>query len=233
MKTILRSAGFAAAFVLFAAPAHAQSGSFDIARLRPHVLEYEILAQGRQIGSTTSTLSREGEGWKWHMEGTFGAVRQTIDAAWGPRWEPGPYSETYAGPFDGRSDVKVENGRITGSAAMPPQAGGNKTFDAAAVPGMSWSQMDEAMLSTADLAPGRTLVIPFFNTSTGTVDPVTFTVGVVESVTVRAGTFQAYRVEASGGSSSLLMWLRAEGPHVLVKQEVVGRPVVVQLKSIR
>jgi hypothetical protein len=26
---------------------------------------------------------------------------------------------------------------------------------------------------------------------------------------------------------------RARGPHVAVKQEVVGRPVVVQLKSIR
>ncbi|HEY0018853.1 MAG TPA: hypothetical protein VGC13_21310 [Longimicrobium sp.] len=232
MKTLVRSAAVAA-LVLLAAPAHAQRGDFDTARLRPFTAEYEILAQGNAFGRSVNTLARDGDGWKFRMEGTFGAVRQTIDAAWGPRWEPGAYGETYAGPFEGRADVRVENGRVTGSSAMPAQAGGDKTFDVAAVPGLAWSQMEEAMLSTAELAPGRSIVIPFFNTSTGAVEPVTFAVGALESVTVPAGTFQSYRVQVSGGSSALVMWLRAEGPHVLVKQEIVGRPVVVQLKSIR
>lgn len=211
----------------------ASGESFDIARLQPYAVEYEILAQGNPVGRAANTLAREGDGWKFRMESAFGPMRQTIDAAWGPGWEPRTYGETYAGPFEGRAEARVENGRVTGSMTMPPQAGGSRTFDAAAVPGTAWSQMEEAMLSTAQLAPGKAIVIPVFNTSTGAVSPVTYTVGAVESVTVPAGTFQAYRVEASGGSSAQVMWLRAEGPHILVKQEIVGQPIVVQLKAIQ
>jgi hypothetical protein len=76
-------------------------------------------------------------------------------------------------------------------------------------------------------------VIPVFNTSTGAVGPVTFTVGATESVTVPAGTFQAHRVQSEGGSAPLVLWLRADAPHVVLKQEVVGQPIVVQLRSIQ
>lgn len=224
----------AALAVLAAVPARAQNGEgFDMARLRAATLEYTFTAQGNPIGRSTSTLSREGAGWKSFLELQFGAVQQTITARWDADWALLDYAETYAGAFDGRSEVKLEDGRLTGAAAMPPQAGGSKTFDAAMIPGTAWSMMDEVMLSTADLAEGRTIIVPVFNTSTGTVDPVTFAVGAVESVTVPAGTFQAYRVGATGGSSPLTMWLRADGPHILVRQELVGRPLVSELTAIR
>lgn len=232
----IRLIGFAlAALAMAAAPAHAQNGggNFDMARLRPATMEYTFKAQGNPIGRSTSTLSQEGAGWKSHLELQFGGVQQTITARWGAGWAPIDYVETYAGAFDGRADVKLENGRLTGSAAMPPQAGGNKTFDAAMVPGAAWSMMDDVMLSTADLAAGKTIVIPVFNTSTGAVAPVTFTVGATESVTVPAGTFQAVRVESAGGSSPQTLWLRAEGPHIVVRQELVGQPLVSELTAIR
>jgi zinc protease len=211
----------------------ASGASFDISRLRPYTAEYEILAQGNPIGRMSNTLAREGDGWKHSMTGSFGPVQQTITGVWGPGWEPRTYDETYAGPFDGRAEVRVENGRFTGASEMPAQAGGNKTFDAEAVAGAAWSQMEDAMLSTADLAEGKTIVIPVFNTSTGAVAPVTFAVGAVESVTVPAGTFQAYRVSSTGGSAAMTLWLRADAPHVVLKQELVGQPIVVQLKSIQ
>ncbi|HEX6368805.1 MAG TPA: insulinase family protein [Longimicrobium sp.] len=211
----------------------ASGESFDASRLRPYTAEYEILAQGNPFGTATNTLAREGDGWKFTMSGSFGPVQQTITAVWGPRWEPRTYSETYAGAFQGRADVRGENGRFTGTMEMPPQAGGSKTFDAEAIAGAAWSQMDEAMLSTADLAEGKTIVIPVFNTSTGAVAPVTFAVGAAESVTVPAGTFQAHRVSSTGGSAATTIWLRADAPHIVVKQELVGQPIVVQLKSIR
>jgi zinc protease len=211
----------------------ASGESFDASRLRPYTAEYEIVAQGNPLGRATNTLAREGDGWKHSMSGSFGPVQQTITSVWGPAWEPRTYVETYAGAFEGRAEVRVENGRVTGTSAMPPQAGGSRTFDAEAVAGAAWSQMEDAMLSTADLAEGKTIVIPVFNTSTGAVGPDTYTVGAVESVTVPAGTFQAYRVSSTGGSSAMTLWLRAEGPHIVVKQELVGQPIVVQLKSIQ
>ncbi|HLM67710.1 MAG TPA: insulinase family protein, partial [Longimicrobium sp.] len=206
---------------------------FDMARLRPAVLEYTFLAQGNPIGRSTSTLSRDGAGWKSELALQFGAVQQTITARWGADWTPIDYTETYAGAFEGRAEVRLADGRLTGSATMPAQAGGNKTFDAAMVPGAAWSMMDEVMLSTAGLAEGKTIVIPVFNTSTGAVAPVTFKVGAAESVTVPAGTFQAFRVESTGGSSPLTLWLRVDAPHVVVRQELVGQPLVSELTAIR
>ena len=230
-----RLIGFALAALALAAPAHAQNGTedFDMARLRPATMEYTFKAQGNPIGRSTSTLSQEGAGWKSALELQFGAMQQTITARWGAAWAPIDYVETYAGAFDGRADAKLENGRVTGSAAMPPQAGGSKTFDAAMVPGAAWSMMEDVMLSTTDLAPGKTIVIPVFNTSTGAVAPVTFTVGATESVTVPAGTFQAFRVSSVGGSSPQTLWLRAEGPHIVVRQELTGQPLVSELTAIR
>jgi hypothetical protein len=235
MNTRLFGMGLAALALLAAPRAHAQGGppAFEDDRLRPQTREYRVVAQGNPVGQSATTLSREGDGWKAEMALQFGPVRQTITARWGAAWAPLDYRETYAGAFEGSSEVRLADGRFTGSATMPQQAGGNKTFDAAAVPGAAWSLMDEAMLSTADLAEGKTIVIPFFNTSTGAVAPVTYMVGTVESVTVPAGTFQAYRVESTGGSSPLVLWMRAEGPHVVVRQEVVGQPFVIELTAIR
>jgi hypothetical protein len=220
-----------AGLALLATPARAQA--FDAAKLAPGTMEHTVLVQGNPVGSATTTLERDGDGWKSSTAISFGPMRQAIEARWGAAWQPLSYVETYAGPFDARVDARVQNGRVTGASTMPAQAGGPKTYDAEAVAGTAWSQMEEAMLSTADLAEGRTFVIPVFNSSTGAVGPVTFTVGGLESVTVPAGTFQAFRVQATGGSSPLVIWLRADGRHVLVRQEVVGQPFVVELTAIR
>lgn len=206
---------------------------FDLARLAPWTAEYQVTAQGNPIGRSTSVLEREGAGWKRTTSLTFGPVQQTLTARWGAEWRPVDYAETYAGAVQGTATVRWENGRFVGEAKLPAQAGGDKTYDAEAIPGSAWSQMEEAMLATADLAPGKTIVIPVFNTSTSDVNPVTYKVGAVESVTVPAGTFQAYRVEASGGSSPLVLWLRAEGLHVVVRQEVVGQPIAIEATAIR
>lgn len=232
VKNVQRLAGVAAA-VLLAVPARAQVDAFDISRLRPYTAEYEILAGGNVVGTATNHVGPEGDGWSARMDVTFGPVQQTITSIWGPGWEPRAYGETYAGGMEGRLDARLENGRITGTAAMPPQAGGNRTYDAAAVAGMAFSEMDDAMVSVADLAEGRTITIPVFDSRSGQVSPVTFTVGAVEEVTVPAGTIRAYRVQETGGAAARIVWLRAEGPHVVVRQELVGQPIVVQLKRIQ
>lgn len=236
MKTLFaiapRLAALAAA-VLLAIPARAQVDAFDISRLRPYTAEYEILAQGNVVGSAVSRVAPEGDGWAARMNVTFGRVQQTITSTWGPGWQPRSYGETYAGGVEGRLDARVENGRVTGTAALPDRAGGNRTYDAEAVAGLAFSEMDDAMLASADLHEGQTFTIPVFDSRTGEVKQVFFAVGPTEEITVPAGTIRTIRVQETGGASPLVLWLRAEGPHVVVKQEVVGQPILVQLKSIR
>jgi hypothetical protein len=219
-----------------ATPPAAQTAArtrFDIRALQPVELEYRVTAQGRPAGRSVSTLTREADGWKRSVSLEFGPVRQTIDARWTAAWQPLTYAERYAGSVAGRVDARVENGMVVGDGVLPGSPPQSRTYRAATMPGTAWDQMEDAMLSTATLAPGDTLSIPVFNSSTGQVFPVAFRVGQRESVTVAAGTFEAFRVHADGGSSPLVMWLRVESPHLLVRQEVVGRPLVVELVAIR
>lgn len=210
----------------------ASTERFDATKLAAGTHEYRVMVQGNPAGTASYTLAREGAGWKRSAVIGFGPLRQTIDATFGAAFEPMTYAETYSGPVEGKVDARVANGRITGTGVLPAQMGGNKTYDASAA-GAVFGGMDELMLSTADLSAGKTIVIPVFNSSSGTVAPVTYKIGAAESVTVPAGTFQAYRVDVTGGSAPMTVWLKVDAPHVLVKQEIVGQPVVVELTAAR
>ncbi|HEX8392844.1 MAG TPA: insulinase family protein [Longimicrobium sp.] len=210
----------------------ASTERFDASRLAAGVHEYRVTMQGNPVGTAAYTLARDGDGWKRSTAITFGPMRQSLEARFGNAFEPREYRETYAGPFDATVEARVVNGRITGNANLPQQMGGPKTYDASAA-GAVWSGMDELMLSTADLAPGKTIVIPVFNSTSGSVAPTSYKIGAAESVTVPAGTFQAYRVDVTGGSSPMTVWLKVDAPHVLVKQEIVGQPIVVELTAVR
>ncbi len=50
---------------------------------------------------------------------------------------------------------------------------------------------------------------------------------------VPAGTFTAFRVEATGGQIPMTLFLRQESPHILLKQEFAGQPVSIELQSVR
>ena len=71
------------------------------------------------------------------------------------------------------------------------------------------------------------------STRTGAVANNTFRVTGAESVTVPAGTFPALRVEVTGKDRPIVMWVRAEAPHVPLKYEVTGTPIVVELTETK
>jgi zinc protease len=211
----------------------ASTERFDYAKVAPATLAYQVSFQGNAVGLQTVALAKDGEGWTRTNDVQFGPVRQALVTRFGPSFTPVSHTETVSGPAAGTASVTLTGGRFRGEAKLPPQMGGEKTYDVAAVPGTVLEGMDEVMLGVADLAAGKTIVIPQFNTGTGSVEAVTFKVTGVETVTVPAGTFPAYRVEVSGKQQPIVMWLRQDAPHVALKYEVTGQPVVIQLQSIR
>jgi hypothetical protein len=211
----------------------ASTERFDYARVAPATLAYQVSFQGNAVGSQTVVLAKEGEGWTRSNDVQFGPLRQQSVTRFGAGFAPVSLTESVSGPATGTASVALTGGRFKGEAKLPPQMGGEKTFDVAAVPGSVLEGMDEVMLGVAELAAGKTITIPQFNTGTGSVAAVTFKVTGVETVTVPAGTFPAYRVEVTGKQQPLVMWLRQAAPHVPVKYEITGQPVVVQLQSIR
>ena len=59
----------------------------------------------------------------------------------------------------------------------------------------------------------------------------TLSVAGTESVTVPAGTFQAYRVEVTGGPTPVTYWVEQAAPHRLLKLQPAGTPLeVVRVK---
>jgi zinc protease len=211
----------------------ASTERFDYAKVAPATLAYQVSFQGNAVGSQTVALARDGDGWTRTNDVQFGPVRQALVTKFGPGFTPVSLTETVSGAVTGTATVTLAGGRFRGEAKLPPQMGGEKTFDVAAVPGAVLEGMDEVMLGVADLAEGKTIAIPQFNTGTGSVDAVTFKVGGVETVTVPAGSFPAFRVEVAGKEQPMVVWLRQAAPHVALKYEITGQPVVIQLQSIR
>jgi hypothetical protein len=217
--------------LLAAAPLAAQTPErVDLARLTPLTLAYRVSAQGSPVGAQRVTLARDGNAWLRVDSVTFGPVRQVLTSRWSADFAAIAHTESVAGPMSGDAHVEVADGRLTGAANLPAQAGGQKTFDAAVVPGMVFDGQDEAALAVAELAAGQTLSFPVFKVNTGEVGSHRYRIAGVESVTVPGGTFPAFRVEMTGGQLPMTIWLRQEGLHIPLKYELQGAPIVVELQ---
>jgi hypothetical protein len=211
----------------------ASTERFDASRLRASTLTYRVMVNGNAVGSQTVTMARAGDAWTRTAAVGLGPMRQTQVSSWGADFAARSHTEKVEGPMTGEASVQLAAGRVKGQSSLPAPMGGAKTFDVAAVPGMIFEGQEEAALAVADLAPGKTISLPIFRVSTGAVGAQNFKVMGVESVTVPAGTFPAFKVEASGGAQTLTMWVRQEGLHIPLRYELQGQPVVVELQSMQ
>jgi hypothetical protein len=227
MRSILSWGGVA--LTLLAAPLGAQA-SYDMSRLTPMTLSYRVMAQGNPAGTQKVVFAREGNDWLRTDTVMFGPVQQVLISRWTGAFAAVSHSESLSGPMTGEATATVAGGRVGGEARLPPQAGGERSFDAPVVPGMVFDGQEYAALAVADLAAGTTLAFPIFKVNTGEVATHTFRVTGLEQVTVPAGTFAAYRVEMTGGQVPISIWLRQEGLHVPLRFELQGMPVSVELE---
>jgi zinc protease len=211
----------------------ASTDRFDASRLQPATLTYAIVAGGNPVGTATTTLARDGAAWVSTQTVQAGPTSTRMEVRFTGDMTPvSGKSSTTAGAMAMETDMRLENGRVKGTAKLPAQMGGDKTFDAEAVAGTRFPGMDAAVLAVSDLAPGKTISFPMFSPQSGSASPVTFKVAGEEKVTVPAGTFDAYKVELSGPQPATL-WVRKDAPHVMLKQALQGQPVTIELQSMK
>jgi zinc protease len=206
----------------------ASTDRFDASRLAPAVLTYGVVANGNAVASITSTVARDGQNWvvTQAIPGGTSEVRFTSDLT------PVSMHQVIGG---GMMEVTLAyaNGRVTGHAKLPAQAGGEKDVDAAVVAGTRFSGMEPFAAVVSDLAAGKVISLPVFSARSGSVSNVTLTVSGSESVTVPAGTFDTWKVDIAGGENGTTVWVRKDMPHWVVKQTVAGQPVTIELRSIK
>jgi zinc protease len=207
--------------------------TFDGSRLQPGTRTYRFMVQGNPMGTSTSTLARDGDAWVATSVLESGVMNQESTVRFGAAdLRPlAMQSAVTQGPMRIATDLRVEGDRLAGTIEAPEQAGGDQEVDAEAVSGMLLPGMDEYALAAADLEVGTSITLPVFNAMGGSVANVTMRVEGIETVEVPAGTFEAYRVQVSG-EQPMTLHLRRDAPHILVKQELAGMPIMLELQSM-
>jgi hypothetical protein len=211
----------------------AATETFDGGRLQPGTRAYRFVVQGNPMGTVTNRLAREGDAWVATSTTQAAVMTQEMEVRFRAT-DLGPISSVTTarqGPATIGADLRYAGGRVTGRVELPDQMGGARDVDVAVPDGTLLPGMDEHVLAAADLAPGRTLTLPVFEMMSGAVTTVTFNVAGQESVTVPAGTFDAYRVEVAG-AQPMTLFVRSDAPHVMLRQEMGGGMIVVELESM-
>ncbi len=227
-----------ASVTLTAAPEAAEAGTFDVSRLTAGSQTYAVSmsVMGQDLAfDLTRTVAADGGGWMIADQATtpFGVIADSTTLGADFR----PLSRRIAqGPARIAFDYAAD--RVTGTIQAPGQElPVDVALDAPlAIEGSSL----EVAVGTLPLIPGYRAQFAGFDSQT--TKPATFTVEVTgrESVTVPAGTFDAWVVQmtkddgTSGGSGTL--WVSADGGTV-VKSEVGlgpqmgGGTIVSELKA--
>ena len=206
---------------------------FDASRLKPMTLRYQVMAGGNAVGTVVATLARQGDAWMGTQTLQAGPATQRSEVRFGAGLAPISSKQSVAqGGNEFGTELQFANGRVTGKANLPPQMGGEKQIDAEVVRGTISEGMDQYVLAVADLQPGASFTLPVFSARSGSAVNQTFRVTGTESVTVPAGTFQTFKVEASGGEQASTIYVRQDLPHIVVKQEYAGQPISIVLQAM-
>jgi zinc protease len=212
----------------------ASASRYDASRLAPTTLTYQVLMQGNAIGTATTALTKEGEAWVATQKVAAAGATQDSEVRFDDAFTPISSRQAAAqGPVQMEIITRFEGGKVTGTAKLPAQMGGDKPIDADVPAGTVFSGMDQWILATVELQPGKEITIPVFNGQSGTPANAVYTVGAAESVKVPAGTFATNKVSATVVGQQITLWVRQEAPHIVVKQEMAGQPISIELQSVK
>jgi predicted Zn-dependent peptidase len=192
----------------------------DPAVLAPGVQVYAIGFQGSVVGEATNTLVRETVDGRDAFRATASIMGQTQEVVFDARTFA-PLRASMAG--QAALEMRVEGDRVLGEFQ-------GRAVEMAYVPGALLPGMEGLAIAAADLSGTSELRFSVL----GPGGPATLTARVVGETTidVPAGRFDVYEVEVSGANAST-MHVRRQRPHLMIRQELAGQPVVLELRELR
>lgn len=205
------------------------------AAIRPMTLVYQTLFQGMPVLDVTTETVRETIGgvdaFRMTTSGSGAGMAMSFEVAFAADDLRSLYSKgrQQMGPQVFEYDLALEGGKVTGTITGPDGASREVSLDA--VPGILLPNMSDPVVWAADLAPGKKLTFPAVNAMTGTIGSLTVEVVGETTVSVAAGEFEVYELQASEGGQTVRLFVTKDAPHVTVKQEFAGQPVTLELKS--
>jgi zinc protease len=209
--------------------------ALDPAQFAAHSDSARVLVQGNPVGFTVSEVRRPGDSLIYAERSNLGngsfqqQTTMVLDPADGSvrrldqvTTQQGQKAETH---------LIYAAGRVKGSSSAPQQDGSVKRFDVDTTlpPGTIDENAVPFVVAALPLAPGKTFTMTFFTPSENAIKVLTFKVGASESVSVPAGTFQGFRIDATGSRVPFTMYVGTDVPRRVLKTEFVGQPFVVEL----
>jgi zinc protease len=214
--------------------APASAVALDRAQLGPRTDSSRVLLEGKVVGFAVASVQPAGDSVVYaersSLGGTFEQQTTVVFAA----------ADAAARRLDQvmtRQGAKAEAhltygaGRVRGTSFAPRPDGTVQQFtiDTAIAPGTVDENVAPFVAAALTLAPGQTVRLAVFTPSEIANKVLTFKVGPLQSVTVPAGTFQAYHVDVTGAKFPFVLYVSVAAPHRVVKQEFVGQPFVIEL----
>jgi hypothetical protein len=210
----------------------AADAAFDVSRLVPRTDSFTVFVQGNPFGYDRETIAKTATGFTVRGETKLGPM-----LSYTTEMVLGPSGEMIASRQDGavqgmpvKANFDYAAGRVKGTATTPtPQGPKSVTVDTTVPPGTVDERALTTMLTTLPWAAGAKFAFPVFYSTENSLKQTQLSVAATESVTVPAGTFQAYKVDMSGGRVPTTFWIEVAAPHRVLKMAPVGQPVELQL----
>jgi phage tail protein X len=212
------------------------AGGLDASRIRRGTYRYSFRFQGKPLGDLTVTVEETADGNVRVVQDLSGQITRSSSYVMTPDVSPlSVTNETHMGPLTLSQDLDYEGNRVTGQATVPEQGGGGGgpssrqvSVDTALAEGTLDSNMDLAAVLGSPLAEGLEVQFPVFAPGQG-VNSLQVTVTGRETVEVPAGSYETWAVEVQGPNQTVTLYVTREAPHLMVKQELSGQPITVEL----
>ena len=204
--------------------------TLDRSQLVTRADSFQIVFQGNAVGtqvnrlhvSTDSTVYRESADIGGMMQQDTRVIVDPSD------WSAREVHQT--GTTQGQkteTHLTYGGGRVKGTAQTAQPSGTPKTtaIDTTLTAGTFDDNLLSVVLPALALEPGKTLTASVFSGGQAVTLTLSLKVGAPESVTVPAGTFEAFKVDVTGGQAAQTLWVTTAAPRRVVKVTIVGQPV--------
>jgi hypothetical protein len=212
-----------------------EAGSADPGTLEEGVRRYDLLLDGTPVGTASYRLERRGPDWvaTASVSQIGGPGRQVTTLRFDATdFTPRSLRQAQGdGPLRIGVALEVRDGRILGQIDRPPRFGGPEEVDLPRED-LLFPGMDEYALAMAPLEEGIRIRFALLDVLRGTPVRMEARVRGLEVVDTPAGRFDVWRVEMGDPDDPSVLFLRAEAPHLLVRQEYPGQPLVLELTGV-
>jgi len=218
MKEIL--AVFISGFVSIT-PVRAQ---FDPAALVSEKLRYRLLTGVVEVGSSTVTISRDDAAAVIHIvESISGLFEQTAIVTIRDDNSLQPLTSHAVISRDNQYhelqlNYTANGQRVAGEVRRPAEFGGSRVIEVVLPSGAADIYSAPYLFRASSLGVGKILQFPLFNALLNEKSLARAWVAKVETVTVPAGNFDCFRLEAFLGNSRLILNIDTQFPHRLIRQ---------------